>query len=62
MPAHFTFGFRTGWKTATISAAAMWVLTYLVVEQGLGPPVRRSSVQIVELTRRLAVTSSARSD
>ncbi len=25
-----------GWKMATISAAAVWVLTYLVIEQALG--------------------------
>jgi putative tricarboxylic transport membrane protein len=36
MLAYFTFGYRMGWKTATFSAAAIWVLTYLVVEQGLG--------------------------
>ena len=32
---YFTFGYRAGWKVATISAVAMWALTYLVVEQSL---------------------------
>lgn len=32
---YFTFGFRAGWKMATLSALAMWVLTYLVIERGL---------------------------
>ena len=33
---YFTFGYRTGWKTTTLSAVAMWTLTYLIIEQGLG--------------------------
>lgn len=33
---YFTFGYRTGWKMATLSAAAVWALTYLIIEQALG--------------------------
>jgi len=36
MLVYFTFGYRTGWKMATLSTAAVWVLTYVVIEQGLG--------------------------
>lgn len=36
MLAYFTFGYRAGWKTATLSAAAVWALAYLVIERGLG--------------------------
>ncbi len=32
---YFTFGFRAGWKIAALSAFAMWVLTYLVIERSL---------------------------
>ncbi|MGH6670963.1 MAG: tripartite tricarboxylate transporter permease [Xanthobacteraceae bacterium] len=36
MLAYFTFGYRTHWTVAVVSAAAMWVLTYPVIEQALG--------------------------
>jgi hypothetical protein len=36
MLAYFLLAYPTGWKTAVLSAAAVWLLTYPVVEYGLG--------------------------
>lgn len=36
MLAYFAFGYPVGWKMAALSAAAVWVLTYPVVEAALG--------------------------
>jgi putative tricarboxylic transport membrane protein len=33
---YFTFAYPMGWKMATISATAVWALTYLFIEQALG--------------------------
>ena len=36
MLAYFTFGYPMGWKIAGLSAAGIWLLTYPIIEQGLG--------------------------
>ena len=35
MALYFTFGYRVGWKFTAISAVAMWLLTYVVIERAL---------------------------
>jgi putative tricarboxylic transport membrane protein len=36
MLAYFTFGYPTNWKVTVLSTAAVWFLTYAVIERGLG--------------------------